>query len=141
MVLDGHARSGVRSTSPGTRSSTGPDDTAQTPPRTGDGNGCGSGVVHMARMTVWSHRASFPAEAGSAGRAREFVRDRLVEHDLRYLVDDVRLVASELATNATVHARTAFTIRLERLGGVVFLVVQDGSASPPHTGGTDVSDT
>jgi anti-sigma regulatory factor (Ser/Thr protein kinase) len=95
----------------------------------------------MARMTVWSHRATFPAETGSAGRAREFVRDRLVEHDLRYLVDDVRLVASELATNATVHARTAFTIRLERFGGVVFLVVQDGSASRPHTGETDVSAT
>ena len=95
----------------------------------------------MSRRTVWSHRVTFPSEAGSAGRAREFVRDRLVEHDLRYLVDDVRLVASELATNATVHARTTFTVRLERLGGVVFLVVQDGSASPPHTGGTDVSDT
>jgi anti-sigma regulatory factor (Ser/Thr protein kinase) len=92
-------------------------------------------------MTIWSHRASFPAQADSAGRAREFVRDRLVEHDLRYLVDDVRLVASELATNATVHARTAFTIRLERLGGVVFLVVQDGVASPPHSGDTDISDT
>ena len=95
----------------------------------------------MARMTIWSHRASFPAEAGSAGRAREFVRDRLVEHDLRHMVDDVRLVASELATNATVHARTAFTIRLERLGGVVVLVVQDGAAAPPRTGGADVSDT
>jgi anti-sigma regulatory factor (Ser/Thr protein kinase) len=95
----------------------------------------------MARMTDWSHRATFPAEAGSAGRAREFVRDRLVEHDLRYLVDDVRLVTSELATNATVHARTAFTIRLERLGGVVFLAVRDGSVSPPHTGDIDVSDT
>jgi anti-sigma regulatory factor (Ser/Thr protein kinase) len=95
----------------------------------------------MARMTVWSHRATFPAEAGSAGRAREFVRDRLVEHGLRYLVDDVRLVTSELATNATLHARTAFTIRLERLGGVVFLVVQDGSASRPRPGDADVSDT
>lgn len=95
----------------------------------------------MARMAIWSHRATFPAEAGSAGRAREFVRDRLVEHDLRCLVDDVRLAASELATNATVHARTAFSIRLEQLGGVVFLVVQDGSASPPHTSDTDVSDT
>ena len=95
----------------------------------------------MVRMSVWSHLATLPAEAGSAGRAREFVRDRLVEHDLRYLVDDVRLVASELATNATVHARTAFTIRLERLGGVVFLVVQDGSVSPAHTGDPDVLDT
>lgn len=89
---------------------------------------------------MWSHRATFPPEAGSPGRAREFVRDRLVEHDLRNLVDDVRLVASELATNATVHAGTAFTVRIERLGDVVFVVVQDGSAVPPRAAAAPASD-
>jgi len=48
------------------------------------------------------------------------------------LVEDVRLVASELATNAMDHAQTSFLVRLEQTGQVVLLTVQDGSSAPPH---------
>jgi len=41
------------------------------------------------------------------------VTRQLVDHRLAYLVDEVRLVASELATNAVVHAATEFTVVLE----------------------------
>jgi hypothetical protein len=61
----------------------------------------------------WSHQAAFEGSAISASRARDFVTRRLIEHRLLHLVDPVRLVASELATNALVHGQTAFTVTLE----------------------------
>jgi hypothetical protein len=64
----------------------------------------------------WSHQATFEASPICASRARDFVTRRLVEHRLLYLVDPVRLVASELATNALVHAQTAFTVTPGGLG-------------------------
>jgi hypothetical protein len=53
-----------------------------------------------------------------------------------YLVDDVQLVVSELATNAILHARTPFTVTLDGFDDLVFLTVMDGSVmdgsgSPP----------
>jgi anti-sigma regulatory factor (Ser/Thr protein kinase) len=41
------------------------------------------------------------------------------------LVDPVRLIASELATNAIVHAGTEFTLRLTGLSEEVVLAVED----------------
>ena len=55
----------------------------------------------------------------------------LVAHDLQYLVEDVRLVASELATNAVQHARTPFVVTLSEMDGVVRLAIRDGSPVPP----------
>jgi anti-sigma regulatory factor (Ser/Thr protein kinase) len=80
---------------------------------------------------LWSQRCTFPAEAESASRARTFVSQQLTEHDLSYLVQDVRLVTSELATNAMLHARTPFTVSLQRLVGAVLLAVRDGSLVAP----------
>lgn len=51
---------------------------------------------------------SFPREATSVPEARQFVRAALDEWDLPDLTDTAELVASELATNAVVHARCAF---------------------------------
>jgi anti-sigma regulatory factor (Ser/Thr protein kinase) len=78
------------------------------------------------------YTCTFPDQAGSASKARDFVSRHLAENDLSYLIDDVRLVASELATNAMLHARTPFTVCLEGLVRVVLLTVQDGSPSPPQ---------
>ena len=63
----------------------------------------------MDQNSLWSHETVLAAEPGSAAKARAFVLQHLAEHRLLYLVDDVRMVASELATNAVLHARTAFT--------------------------------
>jgi anti-sigma regulatory factor (Ser/Thr protein kinase) len=56
--------------------------------------------------------ADFAAEAGAPGAARRFVRDALREwgHVEKDLVDDATLVVSELATNAVVHADSAFSV-------------------------------
>ena len=79
----------------------------------------------------WSHEATFEATPLSASHVRAFVSQHLVEHRLLYLVDPVRLVASELATNALVHAQTAFTVTLGTLAETVLLTVRDWSGALP----------
>ena len=63
--------------------------------------------------------------------ARRFVREHLTGHDLPLLVDDVTLVASELATNALRHAGTEFTVTIPAFADAVVLAVEDGSLSMP----------
>ena len=77
----------------------------------------------------WSHEARFEGTPISASYARAFVSGHLVEHQLLYLVDPVQLVTSELATNAVVHASTAFRVTLAALGETVLLTVRDDSRS------------
>src|SRR4051794_4609404 len=76
---------------------------------------------------LWSHQIVLASGPGSAAKARAFVLQHLVEHRLLYLVDDIGLVASELAANAVVHARTAFTVSLEGRVRSVLLSVRDRS--------------
>lgn len=93
----------------------------------------------MVHRALWLHTRTFPAEAGSVSGARRFISRHLAEHELSYLEADVRLVASELATNAMLHARTPFTVSLQRLVGAVLLTVRDGSPVAPET--ADMSPT
>lgn len=79
----------------------------------------------------WCHRTELPAEPASAGVARAFVRDRLDEHGLGHLTDDMRLVVSELVTNALSHAGTPFTVTLDGDGVSVWVSVRDGSTLAP----------
>jgi anti-sigma regulatory factor (Ser/Thr protein kinase) len=95
----------------------------------------------MGRTPHWSHRAVLKGEPVSASRARDFVCLHLVEHDLLYLVEDIRLVVSELATNAMVHARTPFTVTLSAGDDTVMLAVQDGSTTVPAMVVPQVTDT
>lgn len=88
----------------------------------------------------WSHQATFEASPLSASRARDFVTRRLIDHRLLYLVDSVRLVASELATNALVHAQTAFGVTLEASEQTVLLTVRDDSPALPNGRATKVMD-
>src|SRR3954462_12617215 len=86
----------------------------------------------MGHDTRWSHQSVFAADPGSAAQARAFVVQHLVEHRLLYLVDDVRLVASELAANAVaLREQTAFTVILEERDSSVLLTVRDGPSGPP----------
>lgn len=83
----------------------------------------------MADTANWSHQTTLAASPVSASEARRFVCNHLVDHRLLYLVDPVRLVASELATHALVQARTSFTITLAAVGETVVLTVRDDSGS------------
>ena len=80
---------------------------------------------------MWFHEITLAPEAQSIAAARRFVRGHLGAHGPALLVDDIVLVASELATNAFAHAGTSFTVSLTAFAGTVVLVVKDGSVSWP----------
>lgn len=75
---------------------------------------------------------ALPPVAASAARARAFVRETLDAWGLDGY-DDVLLLASELVTNALLHARTPMVVRLaDEDDGVVLLSVSDGNVAPPR---------
>lgn len=94
----------------------------------------------MAPTPDWSHETILSAEPMSAALARDFVCLHLVAHHLSHLVEDVRLVVSELATNAVTHAQTPFVVTLSSAEGSVLLVILDESTSVPVRSVPDVMD-
>jgi hypothetical protein len=73
----------------------------------------------------WSGRAP--------GQARRFVTDTLAAWGRADLIDDAALVASELATNAVLHARSDFTVVLSRRpDGTIRVAVRDASHLRPR---------
>jgi anti-sigma regulatory factor (Ser/Thr protein kinase) len=98
------------------------------------------GAQGMAHNPAWSHQIDLVAEPASAGLARDFVCLHLVAHSLLYLVQDIRLVVSELATNALQHAQTPFVVTLSMTGGVVLLTLQDESQLIPIRSAPGVMD-
>jgi anti-sigma regulatory factor (Ser/Thr protein kinase) len=65
----------------------------------------------------WSHETTLEASPISASRARAFVSHHLADHRLPHLIAPVRLVVSELATNAVVHGRAPNTTGCRRAVG------------------------
>ena len=94
----------------------------------------------MLGLGNWSHETTLAAEPASAALARDFVRLHLVAHHPTDLVDDVRLVVSELATNAVVHAGTPFAVTLSSVDERIRLVLTDGSPSIPVRSTPDLMD-
>jgi len=89
----------------------------------------------------WSGEATWPAAPESVAMARDFVAAHLLTNLLPDLVDDARLVASELATNAVRHAGTAFTLSVDGRDGSITLRVRDGSRSLPSFGTSGILST
>lgn len=85
----------------------------------------------------WCYEILLSSQAGSARKARSFVGQHLIEHRILHLVEPVRLVASELAANAIMHATGPFTLTLAGTDGTVRVAVEDempfamGSRSAP----------
>jgi anti-sigma regulatory factor (Ser/Thr protein kinase) len=76
--------------------------------------------------------AEFPAAAQSPGAARRFVDQALQRWGIDGLVlEHVRLVTSELATNAVVHAAGRFAVTVRALPDAVRIAVDDPSLSEP----------
>lgn len=69
----------------------------------------------------------FAAEPSSPGMARRRTREALEQRGLHHAVDVAVLVVSELATNAILHARTDFDVRLSFSATHVRIEVHDGS--------------
>ena len=77
--------------------------------------------------------STFQWSGRSPGQARHFVIDTLAAWGCRALLDDAALIASELATNAVLHARTEFTVVVSRRpGGNIRIAVRDTSLARPR---------
>jgi len=74
---------------------------------------------------------SFPASTSSIALARNAVSDRLAGVAAATVVDDVRLMVSELVTNAIVHARSACTVTLRIDDAGIRVEIGDGCPQAP----------
>jgi anti-sigma regulatory factor (Ser/Thr protein kinase) len=82
--------------------------------------------MRVPHTLTWQYRDAWPGDAKHIADARTFVGSRLGEHGLADAAVVLRLVVSELATNAVLHAATPFTVTLTREQGSLRLVVSDG---------------
>jgi anti-sigma regulatory factor (Ser/Thr protein kinase) len=71
----------------------------------------------------------FLPELGSCGAARAFAAEMVDSDDPRS--EDVALVVSELASNAVLHARTPFSVRLSSSDACLRIEVHDSSPTLP----------
>ena len=76
-------------------------------------------------------RLELSADPSSVGEARRFVTRVLTGWGLTDAVDVVTLLVSELATNAVLHARTAYAVVVSTDRDDVTVEVHDGSAIAP----------
>jgi len=75
----------------------------------------------------------WPPEPVSVSHTRRFLREALDLWSLEAVGDAAAVVLSELATNAVLHARTDFTVRLSHPGKhALHLSVTDGSTRLPR---------
>jgi anti-sigma regulatory factor (Ser/Thr protein kinase) len=79
---------------------------------------------------------AFPPTPSSAPAARRFVASLALTGD-EELSQRLSTLVSELATNAILHARTAFTVHASRADGVIRVAVSDESDEPPVLRGYD----
>lgn len=84
---------------------------------------------------------SFPAEAASVPAARRFVRATLDHAGHEQWLDAALLAASELATNAVLHAHSAFEVSVHVQDEGVYVQVWDDDPMPPDRRVTDEGST
>jgi hypothetical protein len=78
---------------------------------------------------------SFPPEVDSVRAARHFVAGLLNTEPDGALAVDAAIVATELAANAVLHARSGFTLTVSWLAAAVRITVRDGDPlAPGHDG-------
>jgi anti-sigma regulatory factor (Ser/Thr protein kinase) len=73
-----------------------------------------------------------PPNPAAPSLARRWIDDRLGTWELTSAADDLRLVVSELVTNAVLHARTSVQVQLAIAEGVLELVIRDGNPRSPR---------
>lgn len=75
---------------------------------------------------------TLPPATDSVPTARRFVVEALTALGAPGACDDAAALVSELATNAVIHARTPFTVVVDRDGDTVRVGVQDSSLVAPR---------
>ncbi|WP_162259397.1 ATP-binding protein [Phycicoccus sp. Soil803] len=86
----------------------------------------------MSQSPLWTRQATWAGTPRNVGHARAFVTKHLIHNGLSSEVDVLRLVVSELATNAVIHAVTPFTVTVGRINGTLSLIVRDRSMIGPE---------
>jgi hypothetical protein len=76
-------------------------------------------------------RATLAPEPRSARAARDFVAHTCSDWGCSHQVTAATLIASELVTNAVLHARTPLTISVSRCGRQLRVGVRDHDSTPP----------
>ncbi|MCU7727066.1 ATP-binding protein [Actinoplanes sp. KI2] len=84
------------------------------------------------RRTMLIHDTLLPVAGAAAARARELATEACVRWELPHLLSPARVIASELATNAAVHAGTLAAIRFSVGRRFLLISVRDGSTAPPR---------
>jgi anti-sigma regulatory factor (Ser/Thr protein kinase) len=74
----------------------------------------------------------FAADVNAPAEAREFVTGVPRMFPDAGTADDAALVTAELATNAVMHARSAFSVTVSRRDGIVRIAVRDASTQVPR---------
>lgn len=102
-----------------------------------------SGVVSRLPAPVRPEASrTFAVALSSPGRARAFVAATLTTWGARdELHDDAALVVTELAANAIKHARSGFTVSLDRVEDGIRITVGDADPAPPARRSPDVRAT
>ena len=77
-------------------------------------------------------QTTLPPHPAAAGHARRWLTDLLIQWDLADAADDLRVVVSELVSNAVLHARTALDVALSIAEGVLELSVSDRDPRSPR---------
>ena len=75
--------------------------------------------------------ATFRGDVDSIADARRFAVDTVTRWGHAERTDEVALVASELVTNAVVHAETDVTVRVSSDGATIKVAVEDGQPTTP----------
>jgi anti-sigma regulatory factor (Ser/Thr protein kinase) len=90
-------------------------------------------VCELHTGVVDDARARFRAGPDAPFAARRFVSGLLERrpYGARVSAENVKLVVSELATNAVIHAGTPFSVSVRCDGSAVRISVQDSNSAPP----------
>lgn len=90
-------------------------------------------VCQLHTAVIDAATARFAAGADSPLAARRFISSVLTRwpYEGRVALADARLVVSELATNAVIHAGTPFAVSVRHTGSAVRISVRDWSPTPP----------
>lgn len=86
----------------------------------------------LAGDSVAVRRAEFEPDLASVGRARALLREVLSDSERGEWLDTAVLAASELVTNAVLHARTRLELSVEVHAGQLLVEVRDASTVLPE---------
>jgi anti-sigma regulatory factor (Ser/Thr protein kinase) len=84
------------------------------------------------RSAVRRQHVTLPPQPESVPAGRHFLRLMLLEWGLREATETVELAASELLTNAVVHARTSFDVTIVAQDDLTVSVRDTGGSFPTH---------